>query len=116
MKRIILAALVGVLVSGLVWATSGNDLQKTCLSEKGDFDNGICLGFIKGITEMIITLRSIGGLTVRFRGICIPEGKFTVGQGADVVKKYLADNPAKRHLSASFLVMAAMRNSFPCNN
>ncbi|OGA05844.1 MAG: hypothetical protein A2W68_08690 [Betaproteobacteria bacterium RIFCSPLOWO2_02_64_14] len=45
---------------------------------------------------------------------CLPHYA-TRQQLADVVTKYLRDNPAERHQPAQFLVLEALATAFPCN-
>jgi hypothetical protein len=45
--------------------------------------------------------------------ICLPTN-VTVGQIGDIVCKYLADNPAKRHYTAARSVLAVLIDDFPC--
>jgi len=44
---------------------------------------------------------------------CIPDG-VTQGQAADIVVRYLEDNPSDRHFSAAYLVRAAFLKAYPC--
>ena len=43
---------------------------------------------------------------------CTPMG-VTQGQAADVVLRYLEENPSERHLSAAYLVRAAFLKAYP---
>ena len=45
--------------------------------------------------------------------LCVP-GESTKGQLADVVIKYLEQNPERRHLEAGSLVPEALNRAFPC--
>jgi hypothetical protein len=44
----------------------------------------------------------------------MPES-VTQGQMVDIVKLWLRDHPHKRHLSAESLIVAALKEKFPCN-
>ena len=48
---------------------------------------------------------------------CVPEGPNpdSVLKMVEIVKLYLQDHPETRHLSASSLVAAALKEKFPCN-
>lgn len=46
--------------------------------------------------------------------ICFGDSKVTYGQIKDIVYKYLADNPAKRHIRAHSLVRFALLEDFAC--
>lgn len=45
---------------------------------------------------------------------CLPEAKVEVFQLVRIVLKYIRDNPAKAHELTVGLVMAALREAFPC--
>lgn len=44
---------------------------------------------------------------------CLPE-RATRGQLADVIRRWLSEKPAIRHLPASALIELALANSYPC--
>lgn len=44
---------------------------------------------------------------------CIPTG-VTYAQTADVIEKWLRDNPDKRHIYANVLISVALRQAWPC--
>lgn len=85
-----------------VWK-KGNSLHSDCGNEYG-FTNGLCTGYILGVLDA--NARS------GFEAYCDPEGA-TVGQMEDIVKKWLADNPAYRTIPADAAVTAAMMEAFP---
>lgn len=89
---------------------SGNRLYEDCSGETY-FNRGYCGGYIVGIVDTIESMQSSGLLPKN--AMCIPEG-VTKGQLADVVTKYLADNPAIRHGDAGNLVPEALNAAFPC--
>lgn len=80
---------------------SGNDLYSRMTSE----DDGkviMALGFVVGVHDS-------------FEGEFICTGNnVTAGQLRDVVKKYLAENPAKRDTGAVVLTTVALGRAFPC--
>ena len=114
MKRIILAALVGVLVISTANAEffSGNQLFTDCNGERPDEEAG-CSGYIMGAMDTIISLQRGKLLDDRFQNVCLPEG-VTAGQLVSIVKKYLTENPAERHFAASRIVVIGIRKAFPC--
>lgn len=86
----------------------GNDLYKDCsATEMQYFSRGICLGFVMGVFDTAEKHELSG---YRF----CPPAKLTAGQMQDVVIKYLANNPAKRHMLAYALVVHAAVEAFPC--
>ena len=67
-----------------------------------DFDQGECLGFVKGVN-------------FGFQGsvYCVPSG-VTYAQTIDIYIKYLEENPDLRHLPAAYLLGNVMQKTFPC--
>ena len=55
----------------------------------------------------------VGIISPRDLHYCIPQGVVSA-QIADVVRKYLVENPARRHLGGAHLVRAALRDAWPC--
>lgn len=85
--------------------TYGNTLFRACEGGAGSFRDGVCVGFVFGVVDM----HNAAGLKM----FCVPEG-VTGGQLKDIAKKYLAEHPGERHLPASFLVIKALKETFPC--
>jgi hypothetical protein len=82
----------------------GNQLNEDCTSASR-FDQGFCAGYIIAVADMAQGLKSID--------VCLPKD-VVIQQAVDVIKKYLADNPAARHYSAYTIVIAALNAAFPC--
>lgn len=87
--------------------TSGNELYQDYQSFKGitekmPFDSGYYLGYVTGAVDM--------GNNILF---CLPSG-VTVGQLADLVGRYLADHPERRHASGAWLITEALSEHYPC--
>jgi hypothetical protein len=112
MKRILLAALVGLVVSGPAWGDmmDGNKLFPFCRdAEKDYYSNGFCDGYITGVYDALQGKgKGLNGVT-----FCPPNG-VTIGQLSDIVKKWLVDNPQHRHFVADSLLVAALSEAFPC--
>jgi hypothetical protein len=83
---------------------SGNQLHEDCTSANRA-DQGFCGGYITAVADMAQGLKSID--------VCLPKD-VVIQQSVDVIKKYLADNPAARHYSAYTIVIAALNAAFPC--
>jgi len=89
----------------------GNILFEHCKdfeSSKSDWFSGACAGYVLGARD------TFDETTKPF---CVPEGPYgdIAGQSVETVKLYLRDHPETRHLSASSLVAAALKEKFPCN-
>jgi hypothetical protein len=54
-----------------------------------------------------------GVIDTKFSTYCIPGGVIP-GQLMEIVKRYLEQNPDKRHLAAPVLINMALNKNFPC--
>jgi hypothetical protein len=121
-KLALLLVVASLLVASPVMAgpfMNGNDLQKYCsiMDQPSDSHSmidaqhmGICFGFIEAFNDFHSSLLTLDDFVPLF---CIPE-KATVSQLIQVVSKYLKENPEKLHLDASYLIIHALREAFPC--
>jgi hypothetical protein len=82
---------------------SGNALWNECSGDNA-FQSGLCMGFVAGISDAM----SLAAIKA-----CFPPG-VTVGQTADVVKRFLGQHPERRHEAAAGLVAQALSEAFPC--
>ncbi|WP_141251695.1 Rap1a/Tai family immunity protein [Pseudomonas syringae] len=113
-------ALAGLMVSGTALA-DGNDLLTQCqvavknmdARAGGNYDTGVCLGIIQGVTESIFILNDSLPKDLKF---CVPSGTEGIshGQSVRIVTKFLRDNPALLHEHSSLLVMMAYKQAYPC--
>lgn len=76
--------------------------------EEGDRNNanystGASFGYVMGATSVLRI----------FERVCDPAG-VTNGQVSSVVLKYLRDNPAELHESATWLIFKALNSRWPC--
>lgn len=112
----------------LAQTISGNSLYEACTTDNSVMA-GFCTGYLIGLTEG----QMMGGLvftdwldlgldTDSFNKLanqvfqhCIPTDA-TNEQLRDVVVLYMANNPAKRHGTARFIVWDAYRDAFPCRD
>jgi hypothetical protein len=106
-KKLITIALL-FMVCGDVYAgfTAGNELQewlsKSEAANESRYDTGIFRGYVSGVVDT--------GDGVLF---CTGNG-VTRGQYTAVVSKYIKNNPEKWNKGASYLVIEAMQQAFPC--
>lgn len=129
MKRYLLALLLaGLSVAQPAKAQpiSGNDLYKVCTADDPVLA-GFCVGYLIGqiegqflggllfsqSAEVDLDTESFNSLANMVFQHCIPPAAPN-SQLRDVVVRYLEDNPATRHETARFLVLAAYREAFPC--
>lgn len=66
--------------------------------------------------DRIAALAYIAGVADSQAGIsvCIPAGRVTLGQMADMVKQTLERVPSERHMSADIYVQATLESRWPC--
>ena len=101
MKRLLLAVSATVCLSvqaGTFW--DGNRLYGKMSGDYGDRMQA--LGYVMGVADAADTLQ-----------VCAPMNS-TAGQTLDVVKQYLEQFPAIRHLSADIIVARALERVWPC--
>ena len=101
--------MLAVLLLGVTPAASdfftGNELHAFCDSSNPDEKNpSVCFGYIVGVASALDPMSIF----------CFSDG-VKARQVEDIVKNYLKDNPEKRHDAASSLVIAALKERFPCN-
>jgi hypothetical protein len=100
MKKI---ALILALVAGSAHAEfmDGNRLLDKIVSNSY-YEQGSAMGYIMGVADM--------GLGVIH---CAPAN-VTAGQLQDMIRNYLTNTPAQRHLTADALVNRVFKASWPC--
>jgi hypothetical protein len=67
------------------------------------------MGYVAGIMDFL----SSNAMRDTSMRTCLTTG-LTVGQVFEVTKRYLEDNPEKRHHNAAGLVTIALLRAFPC--
>lgn len=100
MKRLLIPIL---LCSSIAHAEflDGNKLLSH-LKDSGFFNQGYAMGYITGIADM--------GLGVVH---CAPSN-MTAGQINDMVRNYLENTPAERHLTGDTIVNKVLKTVWPC--
>jgi hypothetical protein len=102
MKRLALTLLATVAMgSAQAEFQDGNKLL-SLLKDSSYFNQGYGLGYIAGIADM--------GIGVVH---CAPSNA-TAGQINDMVKNYLENSPADRHLTGDILVNRVLKAVWPC--
>lgn len=104
MKRpFLFVALVALLMPNAAIADyfTGNDLAKLAKSDQPS-DVGMFRGYVAGVQDYN-----------NGRRFCVHQ-EVRLNQAAEIVSKYLRDNPEKWHEAAKFLVINALRLAFPC--
>ncbi len=116
------AALAGVclLAAPANAYTTGNQLHMLCSEPSIEL---ACSFYIDGIVEVLSDLQAAtrGLPTDSYqpardlaKPFCLPENS-TKGQVKDIVKRYLSEQPEKRHGIAWYLISVALQEAFPCD-
>jgi hypothetical protein len=89
----------------------GNILFEHCkdyeVGRSDDWFSGACVGYVLGAED---------AFDKTTKPFCVPEGPPAeiTEQAVETVKLYLRDHPGTRHLPASSLIVAALKERFPC--
>ena len=105
---ILLVLWVGPAGARMANLITGNDIHEMCGAE-GNYAQGACMGFIIGVE------RSLEGAKRGMNGLVFCRAKgVNNGQTIDVVKRWLKNNPSKRHFTAPSVIAGALSDAFPC--
>lgn len=97
-------------------AITGNQLNDLMTTDKDLTSKLAAMMYVTGITDGIALnqyLASARNVTLGERAVCLPSGG-QVAQAYDVIKTFLAENPANRHLDAGALSAVALNRAWPC--
>ena len=72
---------------------------------------GRCLGMMQGITSLNMVYQVKDRDSALF---CLPSNGMSAGQAARIVVKYMRDNPRELHNNGSLVVIAALKDAYPC--
>lgn len=93
---------------GQVSMLTGSQLLDYC-ADANDPRFGICIGYIRGVTESMVWGSPVYGFAA-----CVP-GTVPHRQVVSVVEKFQKDHLEKSHLGAASIVAAALSGAFPCD-
>ena len=124
MRLAIVAATIGISLAMTGRASGGfmdgNELYAHCTSPSQD-RHSLCIGYVAGVMDAGEAEKAEAGRRNRSReaaviGYCWVVPLDTPSpQAADVVAKFLRDNPARRNIQAANLVAWAMSEAWPCS-
>lgn len=100
MKKVLMSAVLLACASTHAEFRSGNKLLSQMNGTQSE--QMVSLGYVMGVADALY------GATT-----CPPEN-MTAGQAYDMVKKYLEDNPAVRHLAGDAIVNRVLSSVWPC--
>lgn len=100
------------------FAYTGNELFADCGQDRRSAAYGRCVGFVEGILVGAVyggayEVGKTGSGSTVYRPFCVADG-VTIGQLADIVAKYLGENPKDRHRDAAVLIIQAVLQNFSC--
>lgn len=90
---------------------TGNDLLARCEGDLMSVTGGSCMGQVIGAMNAIGFAQALGGPDL----ICRPA-RTTNGQAIDVVRKWLRENPGRRHLESTVVIVLALSETWPCGS
>jgi len=90
-------------------AEDGISLYAQCIDQEFYFNQGMCVGYIVGISDAMKSGASILGWSA-----CIPMS-VTERQEVAVTKQFLTSYPESRQLGAVRLIAHALADAFPCH-
>lgn len=96
-----------MLASATIGWFSGSELYEGVCGPEGD--RVTCGMYAAGVLDQASVARAFHN----GNPIYCAEG-VTLGQLADVFRKWLSDHPADRNVDGSFLVLIAAKKAFPC--
>jgi hypothetical protein len=114
-RAILFAALLSILIVREAdgYYENGNKLTEACNANATEnaaaaFQEGLCFGYALGVLDTLVD---------QTKAFCVPQGPQGVKlqQVVDLVRLYLRTHPELRHLPAAALVVAALKEKFPCN-
>lgn len=101
MRTLIAAALLAASTTASAQFMSGNDLLTRLTSDTAT-QRMHGLGYIVGVSDSLNSY-----------AFCIPRG-VNAGQLFDMMRNYLNNTPAERHLPADVVISTALGIAFPC--
>jgi hypothetical protein len=88
---------------------SGTELLARCETMPTSATQGVCIGQIVGAMNALEFAQAIGAPHM----ICRPAGA-TNREGLEVVQVWLRDNPARRRLESTSVIVLALSEAWPC--
>jgi Rap1a immunity proteins len=106
---VVMAASIGAHAEAAFSAEDGNSLYAKCIDPGIYFYQGLCVGYIVGISDAMTSGVSVHGLSA-----CIPIS-VTERQVVDITKQFLMSHPETQQLGATRLIAHALADAFPCH-
>jgi hypothetical protein len=100
-------------VSGFLEICAADDKSADLTPTTDTMHRGMCVGWIIGFVDGVLTTEAAHSIPPRAALICLPEGN-SYGQMIHVIKKYIADHPELEHVGTEALALLALKTAFPC--
>jgi hypothetical protein len=129
MKRLLLMTAVFVMVTAvpaMAVKRTGNDLLVDCgnlistesiesVSKEKLLGIGYCIGLIDGLVTFNYVYEAVleGEVNSKMVQMCLPQ-RISTRQSAEVIVKYLEDNPSRLTQSGQALAAQALVTAYPC--
>jgi hypothetical protein len=115
LKMIVTVAALSVATSAHAAHWDGQKLYESCFLGSPCCRPGDCWGYVNGAINALLHSQPTAADAKFFDDarFCLPKG-MKEGTLMDVVGRYLANHPEKRHLSGSYLIKSALLESYPC--
>jgi len=107
-KLIVLVALLPLVFPVPSQARTGVEFLQDCESSSS-IKSLACVEYLYGTWETLSSVEQMGW----FSGFCMPDN-VTVTQLKLIYIEWAKRNPAKLHYTASYLVLEALQEAFPC--
>lgn len=85
---------------------TGNDIYDQCVSESPG-----CTHYVAGVLDGLQFFNAVSDPSL----YCIPSG-VTNKQLIDIFRRFLTENPEHRHRPASYILVVAISEAYPCEN
>lgn len=89
---------------------TGNELIEACRNPNDQAQYGYCLGFVSATFDV---QEQLGVAKILPAIACLPEG-VNRNQVVAVFQRYASVHPGELHGSAAYLVIASLKEAFPC--
>ena len=113
MRKFIYLLIFGVLSATTICAAerSAEELLTQCTSTDSEVFKLACASYMHGFGDAVAVLASIDSASSR---VCLPKDGISADQLRRIVVKWLEDHPKELHAPASFEVLIALVDAFPC--
>ena len=130
MKRLLMVAAIFMIMTAIpamAVKRTGNDLLVDCANliktesiESVNKEKLLGIGYCIGLIDGLVTFNYVYEAVLEREGnstmvqMCLPQ-RISTRQSAEIIVKYLQDNPNRLHQSGQALAAQALVTAYPCN-